>query len=431
MALMSGVKDVEALVAAAVRGAAGSSRHVMAAVAAAAIRTGFELVQGDGSDAVQVGSEEQLGADLVQDRVDLIRPVLAAQVKVGRMARRNVHSPKHLLDQREIFLGNVAKHCGFELDTKVSEMPLRQLKQMQRGGVRDQAVSGTDVSESTEAAAADSDTPRRRAPSQPEPEKAPSRPGLIEWYDIADTAGVGCQTSEVLSCSIGVVTSKPLRRSHGVQTDDVASHSALTGEDVHDKRLDGKALTSEQELSGVVKGHGQFLGAEPVRVKELGVPNTPVTPLCNVDGYVWPKGCWADFDDEELDIAAGPAQDERMQATSDTLHLTTGMGHVDGVVVNSARNNQRKGPRRRRGKKQGTAQDRKSGGIAITSSEDQLARLRSRAEGFISVPVCEGDACDACELSVQEGSVFHKQMHPKVCHLCAECYEDGQGQRCP
>ena len=117
------VPRLDVLVAATMEGAVrgGASRHVAAAVAAAALR----VVVGERFSPPATVSES-----LVEDRLALIRPVLAAQMAAAERNGSDVHDAQGLVSGTTRLRCNVAKHAGFDLPVPVSELPVSQLKQL-------------------------------------------------------------------------------------------------------------------------------------------------------------------------------------------------------------------------------------------------------------------------------------------------------------
>ena len=109
------LSEAAALVTAAVRGAAGEPRQVVAAAVAAAMRVGGDLLRGTDQD-VELEHQEELAA-----RVRAITPALARQV-----AGRPVSG-----DQR--LVRNVASHVGFGEGPEFLSASTQELRRRQRG----------------------------------------------------------------------------------------------------------------------------------------------------------------------------------------------------------------------------------------------------------------------------------------------------------
>jgi preprotein translocase subunit SecD len=109
------LSEAAALVTAAVRGAAGEPRQVVAAAVAAAMRVGGDLLRGTDQD-VELEQQEELAA-----RVRAITPALARQV-----AGRPVSG-----DQR--LVRNVASHVGFGEGPEFLSASTQELRRRQRG----------------------------------------------------------------------------------------------------------------------------------------------------------------------------------------------------------------------------------------------------------------------------------------------------------
>ena len=72
--------------------------------------------------------------ELLDDRLEMIRPVLRAQTEDGLACGRSPHSAKSLVSGATVIRANVAKHTGIDkaelLSKKKSD---KDLKMMQRG----------------------------------------------------------------------------------------------------------------------------------------------------------------------------------------------------------------------------------------------------------------------------------------------------------
>ena len=71
--------------------------------------------------------------ELVNDRLEMIRPVLRAQTEDGLASGHSKHSAKNLVSDAVVTRANVAKHAGFDKAEPLSKKPDKDLKRMQRG----------------------------------------------------------------------------------------------------------------------------------------------------------------------------------------------------------------------------------------------------------------------------------------------------------
>ncbi len=119
MARPLGLEEVAALTTAAVQGAQGASRQVVAAAVAAAMRTGAGLLQGDAGPDVDSDAQQEIAA-----RIEAITPVLTRQV-VGQPVCGSLRVAR-----------NVACHHAFGDGAQAVRGSVQELRRRQRGGRR-------------------------------------------------------------------------------------------------------------------------------------------------------------------------------------------------------------------------------------------------------------------------------------------------------
>lgn len=89
---------------------------------------------GDGTQPTDASESSDDGVhDLVQDRLELLRPILTAQTEAGLATGVNCHKPRGLVADALALQGNFARHGGFHLQEPVSSLPLSMLRRLQRG----------------------------------------------------------------------------------------------------------------------------------------------------------------------------------------------------------------------------------------------------------------------------------------------------------
>mmetsp|Transcript_30266 Transcript_30266/g.96730 ORF Transcript_30266/g.96730 Transcript_30266/m.96730 type:complete len:213 (+) Transcript_30266:46-684(+) len=71
--------------------------------------------------------------ELVDDRLEMIRPVLRAQTVSGLACGRSPHNGKTLVSDETNTRANVAKHAGFDKAELLSKKTVKDLKKLQRG----------------------------------------------------------------------------------------------------------------------------------------------------------------------------------------------------------------------------------------------------------------------------------------------------------
>lgn len=124
---MSPVYDAVRAVADAVLAAKCSAR-ISSSLVAAAVRAAVSLPPND------VHHEKLHVDDLVDDRLNMIRPVLHAQAVHGLQTGLSPHSARGLVPDVDCLRANAARHVGFDREDPLSSVPARQLKNLQRGG---------------------------------------------------------------------------------------------------------------------------------------------------------------------------------------------------------------------------------------------------------------------------------------------------------
>ena len=95
------------------------------------------------SPSARFGSGGGLVDDLVDDRLNLIRPVLQAQTASGLDSGADPHTAKGLVDDTAILRANTARHVAFNQNVPLSKIPDKKLKQLQRGSRRAPNDDGT------------------------------------------------------------------------------------------------------------------------------------------------------------------------------------------------------------------------------------------------------------------------------------------------
>ena len=105
---------------------AGASRQVVAATTVALWRVLAGLAPGTPTTDIAT-----LAA--VEERLDLMRPILTAQVVNGRATGDSRSNPKGLVKDAVVCRANAAKHVAFDAMTPISKMSLSEIKRRQRG----------------------------------------------------------------------------------------------------------------------------------------------------------------------------------------------------------------------------------------------------------------------------------------------------------
>jgi hypothetical protein len=128
--------------------AGGATRHVVAAAAAAVLRTlqrdGLQLLHTEPVvlQAVPMQAKLEPGdaqlESLLLDRLAMIAPALRAQVAAGLLGC-NCHSAKGLVEPEVALRANVAKHASFETGDLLSRLPAAELRRRQRGRTQGKA----------------------------------------------------------------------------------------------------------------------------------------------------------------------------------------------------------------------------------------------------------------------------------------------------
>jgi len=103
------------------------SRHTCAAVATALLR-----VVACGPGAIEGPRTSDVG-DGVADHVALIKPVLEAQCRKGLLSGEDVHGGRWWVGPDVMLYRNAAVHAGIHLGKPLSDMPVAEVRRLQRG----------------------------------------------------------------------------------------------------------------------------------------------------------------------------------------------------------------------------------------------------------------------------------------------------------